>query len=841
MKDQPLLRFTFACAVFVLAVSTEIRAEIVYKIPRDFGWRRSLPLDVLFTCRFFPADRYGRVTGEFILDPNVVEDLGLSADVAHKLERLRNQILKEVDEERHKLPGDDPKKQPSDEILHTVRNRHMKELNELLTPQQQERLYQIHIQKRPRLVDTLSDSGVANAIGLTDAQRSQIHQLHWDVEKAEKDEIKSEARGVDYTGPDSNALYKACPEKIMKVLSDDQRQKFEKLRGASLLRAQGKPTEAEAGSLERLPGARMLAENCWKASFSPDGNRIVVGKMPEDSGLRIVDLTTGTTSDLLPYGKDPAWSPGDGRLIAFEHRGDEGDEVWIVEASGANPSKLAHGGFPSWSPDAKSVYFQSRKQHRLQVIALGAKGANATDVMDMAFLYPSVSPDGRQVAYRSENQLIIADLKTGKAAKTFPIDGGRGFAAGWSPDGKQIGYGGWGGGDPVPFSIVDIAAGRTVPFPNISGTMPAWSPDGSKMVFDVRTQRDRDIWLVETKALGTLTTPPKSPVQPAATARSPGIPSQVLAARDLEKLDPAAVEPKWLTLHFMMARERGLKETANALALQAIRHSSSLQTDQFGVLISPQHVIVAARRAATKDDRKYFLPYLEQLHLVERYAQRPLRAEANSPGNHASPQIRDLALGVLVQLSGKNPEDYGLVECEWPQDGTTVYLFLTVERRNQGFAKCIKEYKELGLERPPAYVPEKPPLFDYVEGAPPAGLPTSPGGKTRLLLNGSKAQLIDVATGKQIGKELNGRQTFNCHSFSPDGKYVATGSGYVWHNRDDPLDDVNHGFIDVWDAATGDRVEGMTGRRAGSVQAVGFSPDGKTIYYRAQKYARGNP
>jgi hypothetical protein len=70
---------------------------------------------------------------------------------------------------------------------------------------------------------------------------------------------------------------------------------------------------------------------------------------------------------------------------------------------------------------------------------------------------------------------------------------------------------------------------------------------------------------------------------------------------------------------------------------------------------------------------------------------------------------------------------------------------------------------------------------------------------------------------------------------------VVTGSGYVWHNRDDPLDDVNRGFIDVWDAATGDRVEGMTGRRTGSVQAIGFSPDGKTIYYRAERYHRGNP
>ncbi|MGA2034977.1 MAG: hypothetical protein ABSG68_22235 [Thermoguttaceae bacterium] len=48
-----------------------------------------------------------------------------------------------------------------------------------------------------------------------------------------------------------------------------------------------------------------------------------------------------------------------------------------------------------------------------------------------------------------------------------------------------------------------------------------------------------------------------------------------------------------------------------------------------------------------------------------------------------------------------------------------------------------------------------PPLFSYVGGPVPASLPTGPDGKTRLVLQGKKAQLIDVATGKQIGKELN--------------------------------------------------------------------------------------
>jgi Tol biopolymer transport system component len=138
--------------------------------------------------------------------------------------------------------------------------------------------------------------------------------------------------------------------------------------------------------------------------------------------------------------------------------------------------------------------------------------------MDLGFLYPAVSPDSKQVAYRSGSQLVVADLKAGKTVRTFPIDGGQGFAAGWSPDGKQIGYGGWGVGDFVLFSIIDVDTGRTVRFPSVGPTMPAWSPDGSKMAFDVRTQTGWEIWIVETKTLKTLTRKQSEPNHKSAPA-----------------------------------------------------------------------------------------------------------------------------------------------------------------------------------------------------------------------------------------------------------------------------------------------------------------------------------
>jgi WD40 repeat protein/tetratricopeptide (TPR) repeat protein len=76
------------------------------------------------------------------------------------------------------------------------------------------------------------------------------------------------------------------------------------------------------------------------------------------------------------------------------------------------------------------------------------------------------------------------------------------------------------------------------------------------------------------------------------------------------------------------------------------------------------------------------------------------------------------------------------------------------------------------------------------------------------------ARLWDATTGRSIGEPLEHRQAVEAVAFSPDGKFILTGSG--------------DGTARLWDAATS-RPIGEPMEHPDGVWAVAFSPDGRTI------------
>jgi Tol biopolymer transport system component len=121
---------------------------------------------------------------------------------------------------------------------------------------------------------------------------------------------------------------------------------------------------------------------------SPDGSRIAFTgtadpgpyspwySMPD---VLVLSLADGSIANLTypATGWGPVWSP-DGAKIAFVSYRDGPVELYVMEASGANPTRVTHdvgftGAF-AWSPDGGRLAFASEQDGQPQLYGTDADG-----------------------------------------------------------------------------------------------------------------------------------------------------------------------------------------------------------------------------------------------------------------------------------------------------------------------------------------------------------------------------------------------------------------------------------------------------------------------------------
>ncbi|MBP7937725.1 MAG: tetratricopeptide repeat protein [Phycisphaerae bacterium] len=268
-------------------------------------------------------------------------------------------------------------------------------------------------------------------------------------------------------------------------------------------------SEKRDPALPQLFGARKLVALGRKSSWAPDGMRLVFARTNQ-GGLQILNLQSGTISDLAAEGKDPAWSP-DGRYVAYvsgphgRKRPDE--EVWLVEpdARDVPPRRVAAGGFPCWSGDEGTLFVRSRVDAKLLAIRVDdPAGKPAVDFEPVIGFLPAVSPDGRRIAFAHQGLLQVLDRDSGATLGTWPLPhpGGNGVAS-WSPDGQQLAVGGF--TPEVGLWVLDLERGGALRVADGAYGRPAWSKDGAKLSFDFLGRGDEkaEIWMIETQGLRT--------------------------------------------------------------------------------------------------------------------------------------------------------------------------------------------------------------------------------------------------------------------------------------------------------------------------------------------------
>ena len=148
------------------------------------------------------------------------------------------------------------------------------------------------------------------------------------------------------------------------------------------------------GGLHRDAAAGVLA-------FESGGD-IYVAHM-DGSNLRKLTSDGGPNS----YNSEAAWSPDGSRIAFSKSDGQWGAAIYVIDADGANPTRLspegAYDATPTWSPDGSRIAFENRRDNTSggHIFVMNADGTNRVQLTSnrQPNSSPAWSPDGHRIAY----------------------------------------------------------------------------------------------------------------------------------------------------------------------------------------------------------------------------------------------------------------------------------------------------------------------------------------------------------------------------------------------------------------------------------------------------------
>ncbi|HEY2290124.1 MAG TPA: protein kinase [Thermoanaerobaculia bacterium] len=205
----------------------------------------------------------------------------------------------------------------------------------------------------------------------------------------------------------------------------------------------------------------------------------------------------------------PSLSP-DGQFLLYVKSLEGNADIYLQRIPGGNPLNLtpdspADDTQPAYSPDGQQIAFRSEREGG-GLFVMGATGESTHRITSFGYS-PAWSPDGRKIAFATEgvgnplerrqpSQLWIVDVATEEKRLLSPGDA---VQPSWSPSGKRIAY--WGIPNGKGRRILWTVAAEGGPSVAVVDDAhvnwdPVWSPDGRYLYFVSDRSGSMNVWRV---------------------------------------------------------------------------------------------------------------------------------------------------------------------------------------------------------------------------------------------------------------------------------------------------------------------------------------------------------